>query len=239
MNIDVVCFYRRTRSEELRYMLRSLTNIGNPHVWLVGDPAPFRTHPYHLTWVPSNHLGPTPQDIARHHLMHFFATVPITSYTLYLFNDDFFVLDPHPEPIPLYHRGPVADLDTRYDRAGLPVADDYIRSEQATGTLLEQQWAVPNPLSYSLHVPMPIQRRLCISILPAIPQGIRFRTFYGNLAADEHPAGGYMPDVKVRRTDEYPSGLNPFVSTYEKSFTHGVIGDHIRGLFPDPSPYEA
>lgn len=231
--MNVVYVYRRSRSDELRYSMRSLAYVPHDRVIVVGDAPPF---PYrNITVVGSSHNAPTPQDVTRNHLIRL-----VTSGTLdvtdryYLFNDDFFVLEPV-DSIPLYHRGPVTDLDPLVDRAGLPTASDFIDSEHATGAWLTEEHGITDPRSYSLHVPMPMRIHRT-SWLALLPNGLRTRTAYGNLSGRLEDDGGAMQDVKVRRTDEHPTGT--YTSTYEKSFTHGVVGDVVRSLFPDKSPYE-
>lgn len=232
--MNVVYVYRRGQSDELRYSLRSLANVPHDRVVVVGDAPPF---PYrNITVVGSAHQGPNPQTIIRNHLIRLVQSATLDNDShFYLFNDDFFVLDPV-DSIPLYHRGPVAELDGQVDRAGLPVAGDWIDTERQTAAWLTERGVDPDPLSYALHVPMPMNVARC-SWFALLPDGLRPRTFYGNYAAQGD--GFYMEDVKIRRTDEHPSGLTPYVSTYEKTWKHGVIGEHIRDAFPNPSEYEA
>lgn len=237
MTPDVVYVYKRNRSDELRYSLRSLANVPHRFVWFVGDPPNF-PHTDRVRVVSSSHAAPTPQDVTRNHLIRFIAAAgPDVTPVFYLFNDDFYVLDPVDE-IPLYHRGPVDELDRYADRTGMPVATDFIATEYATAWHLADKYHVARADSYSLHIPMPVHVGGARRLLPDLPNGLRFRTFYGNLDVGAHTPGGYHPDVKVRRTDEHPNGLTPYTSTYEKSFLYGVVGDHIRSRFPDPSPYE-
>ena len=234
-DIDIVYLYKRTNSDELRYSMRSLENVPHRHVFVVGD-APNFPH-RNLTVIRNHHQGATGQDITTNHLRRV-AAFPDIADRFYLFNDDFFVLDPIEDEIPLLHRGPTAMFHQRYDHAGLPTAGDYLNTEQATGASLAEKYAVPTPLSYALHVPMPMNKSALGAILETMPAGLRPRTYYGNLDVDAHHDGGYYPDCKIRRTDVGLTGLLSFVSTYDKSFRHGLIGKELRAYFNFRSPYE-
>jgi hypothetical protein len=96
----------------------------------------------------------------------------------------------------------------------------------------------PDPLSYELHVPLPVDKT---GMLDALGLGrhldvVHKRTLYGNLAG---LGGQQIPDVKILHRG--PRGYGPnslFLSTMPDAFVNGHVGRFIRAAFPDPSPYE-
>lgn len=213
-------------NEELRYSLRSLANVAHGDVWVVG---------YKPSWVRNVGYLPVAAPKTRIHWTQ--AVVALTEAcrspeipeTFQLWNDDFFTLQP--TAIPLWHKGPVEDY-ARYGRS----ATNWKTGMQETVRLLNA-WGIDAVLDYELHVPMTVDKqKMGEALSRAAPYGLKAlqrRTLYGNLWAI---GGEPHDDVSIGNRRDVPSGV--WVSTNDQSFTFGRVGQHIRRLFPDPSPYE-
>lgn len=133
----------------------------------------------------------------------------------YLFNDDFFVLEPI-EETPYYHRGTLGDhivARKRRDRyyASLVTTADYIGKDA---------------LSYELHLPFLLNKSRLSTLIESIKPEIRsgkcplIRSLYGNAY---NVGGEYIDDVKNVQGYE---GMT-YLSTDEGSFRRD-IGNYIR-----------
>jgi hypothetical protein len=224
VTVDLVYPWRGRDSEELLYSIRSARNIGYENVWVVGPRRP-EGLPGALHLAVSE--GPRKfSNLPRAILAA--ASEPEVSDTFVLMNDDFFVLEPHPDGLPTLHRGRTAEQR----RTG-----PYGRGYEETDKVLERM-GVGDPLSYELHVPMVVDKAAMRS---ALEEGLRLhrggclhsRTLYGNYAGI---AGVQAKDVKVYSPrDTVPAG--PFVSTNAQSWS-GKAGRAIREMFPTPSKEE-
>ena len=216
-------------NEELRFSLRSLSLLPHNRVWIIGHKP---------SWVRGVHHVPRNQTESKY-LNATRALVEITdelgasmSKPFLLLNDDFYVTRPI-RRMPVYHMGPVREVIDRYRR--LRHMGSYWRGMVETFELC-QELGIKDPLSYELHIPMPIYRA---PLLEAWEKGkglkvLHIRTLYGNLA---RLGGRYMEDVKVYRgkTKDWESW--PFLSSNDDLSLSGV-GPHIKALFPEPGPYE-
>jgi hypothetical protein len=155
-----------------------------------------------------------------------------------LMNDDFFILKPV-DRIPAMHRGPVESAHPAQKAGG---GSPWRKGIMEAARIL-RSWGIEEPLSYELHVPMEIERRTMVDVLDrALRQtnsmDIQQRTLYGNAAA----IGGtrQTTDLKIggNGSRKWAEGAL-FVSTTNKSFHRGQIGQKIRQRFGQPSPYES
>jgi hypothetical protein len=94
-----------------------------------------------------------------------------------------------------------------------------------------------DPLSYELHVPMPVAKD---GMLHALEMGrhlsvLHKRTAYGVLAGI---GGEQIRDVKILHRAPRDFTGKPYLSTMPDSFTNGAVGQYIRRAFPRPSQYE-
>lgn len=206
---------------ELRYSLRSLQFLPHTDVWFVGDKPPWADN---VSWIPRAHTGNSPADIVAGHVA---TAARALQQPFYLFNDDFFVLNPV-EDVPVYHGGPIDKFIAKRKRR-----DTFGQSEILTGEYL-RDIGITDPVTYALHYPLRIDADAFLEAVEAMPAGTRMRTWYGNVAG---LGGWYAADCKVR---DLESGLPfaSFASTYERSFSEGKVGEEIRAIFPDRSPYE-
>jgi len=100
---------------------------------------------------------------------------------------------------------------------------------------------IEQPLSYHLHVPMPMNRssRLKIKTVADINlphnKGLQWRTLYGNYFA---VGGEHIDDVKHRWREDIPGVVDKFLSTNDKTFNNSSTGALIRRTFAEPCRYE-
>lgn len=218
-------------NEELRYSLRSLVNLPHDQVWIVG---------YRPQWVrgvqhiPLRQLGPKWTNSTAN--LRRACAHPGVSERFAYFNDDFFLLQPLGDDLPMWNRGPLGDVLARYAKSNSRYADGM----RKTAKLL-RDLGLPGPyLSYELHAPMPVQKLGMLEALAAAEarpvQGVLHkRTLYGNYWG----LGGLsMPDGKLHGLrDRYPAGAL-WTSTTDGLFRRGLVGRQLRAAFPEPSPYE-
>jgi hypothetical protein len=145
-----------------------------------------------------------------------------------------FVMHPLPGGMPVLHRGPVVDVERYYEEHG-PAA--YLEGMRATRELLAGLGHT-EPLSYELHVPLPVGKALMLNVLwrGRHIDVLHKRTAYGVLGG---LGGERVEDVKIRH--RAPRGYGPgdrFLSTMPDAFTNGHVGKFIRARFPEPSVYE-
>ncbi|OBG32412.1 hypothetical protein A5671_07720 [Mycolicibacter heraklionensis] len=155
---------------------------------------------------------------------------PDVADNICVMNDDFFVTEPV-ETVETFYRCALADhLDIPRVKRGSWWKDSLV----TTQTCL-QAHGIAAPLSYELHVPLPVEKaamaetlQLFQHVTPANPP--QWRSLYGNM----HNIGGQQrDDVKA-----YQAGkLNqPYHSTEPRSFP--AYRDQLAAMFPAPSRYE-
>lgn len=215
-------------NQELRYALRSwAAHLPHRRVWVIGYPPP---------WLQGVRCLPTPQTGTKYvnttRAVAAACRHPEISDPFVLANDDFFVMSPMPDGVPVLHRGPVREVEAYYASRGNGA---YLQGLRATRDLLASL-GHPDPVSYELHVPLTVHKA---GMLRALDVGrhlpvLHKRTAYGNLA---ELGGEQIEDVKVLwRGPQIPAG--PFLSTMPDAFTNGMVGVHLRRAFPRPGPYE-
>lgn len=233
--MDVVYLCREGENEELRYSLRSLRNLPHGRVWIFGG-AP--------EWTRGAELVPTDQHDTKYRVttraMRAACRHPEVSDPFALFNDDFYVMQPVPE-VPVLHRGPVAEVLAYYERRW-GGRSGYSAGMRETADLL-RRLGYEEPLSYELHVPLPIHKGAMLEALDAgEASGITVlhkRTLYGNLA---RIGGERASDCKiVSRSDGRIAGRNvaevpTWLSSSDASFAG--LAPLLQHRFPQPSPFE-
>lgn len=229
--VDLVVPVREERNAtQLRYALRSwAAHIPHRRVWLVGYRPPWAVDVWH---IPTRQMGTKYQNTTA--AVRAVCEHPDVTEEFVLMNDDFFVMQPQPDGVPVYHRGPVAEVERYYAARG---NGKYLRGLRETRALLAEL-GHPEPLSYELHVPLPATKS---GMLHALDVGrhldvLHKRTMYGVLNGI---GGTRMEDVKILH--RAPRGYGPdmpFLSTMPDSFAHGHVGQFIRRAFPEPCAYE-
>lgn len=215
-------------NQQLRYALRSwAAHVPHRRVWIVG---------YRPPWAEAVHYLATPQTGTKY--VNTTRAVAAAcrnrgvSDPFVLMNDDFFVMEPLTDGVPVLHRGPVREVEAYYAGRG---NGRYLQGLRETRDLLVRE-GHDDPLSYELHVPLVVHKE---GMLHALDVGRRLpvlhkRTAYGVLAGI---GGERAEDVKVMwRGPKFPAG--PFLSTMPDAFDNGMVGAHIRSAFTAPGPYE-
>jgi hypothetical protein len=218
---------------ELRWSLRTLANLPHDRVWIAG---------YRPSWV-SPDVGCVSVakgiDKYRSSTANLIAACahPEVADDFYLFNDDFFVMEPA-DAIPALHRGPLSEVESYYDRIG---STSYLGGLRETAAFMTEALGLDDLLSYELHVPLPVDKDRMAEAL-TLPtrfgrpiRALHKRTLYGNF----HAIGGdRAADVKVFGRANRSYRELPLLSTADNTFQHGEVGRYIRKRFPEKSPYE-
>lgn len=154
-----------------------------------------------------------------------------------LFNDDFFVVEPIWE-IPTYNGG-LLEVFAR-EVARRTGRGSYFSNLVRSAKIVEKYGKVDRPLSFSLHVPMVIEKdklRWLLAWLKGLDgfrYGLHLRTIYANMFYSDF--GRTISDVKIYDKKIWLKHTL-FVSTSDASFA-GCAGQMIRGQFAMVSPYE-
>lgn len=214
-------------NEELRYSLRSLDRHARPdEVWIVG---------YTPTWVQNvtsvrGNRYPDKEWAVRDNVL-IIAEHPDLPDDVLVMNDDFALMRPY--TFVSEHRGPLREQIGQLNNSG----SWWGRSLCTTLDWLESV-GHPDPLSYELHKPLMVNRAKMAGALHRseavfpIPQ---WRTVYGVL--NEIPAV-LGEDCKVRQPEEPFDKKAPLLSTDDRAFAQGAVGEFIRSKFNKPCKYE-
>lgn len=223
---DIVYFVKDTATnEELRYSLRSLKNFPHGKVWFYGGCPDGLKPDYHIE---------VEQDLPTKwaNIFKMFKMACLNSditKDFWLFNDDFFIMKPVKHG-PNYYCGDlykrVVTLEDKHN--GIT---PY--SQQLRYTLQELEGMGCTTINYALHVPMLINRKKGEELAKII-NGPMIRCAYGNyfgIGGEDHQ------DFKIDSiTRPYKDG--DYLSTNDKSFRYGVVGQQIREIFSDKCKYE-
>ena len=226
--MDIVYILRNgIEGDELRYSLRSLKNLPHDNVWFFGGKPeglkPDRQVELHQAGVSVwQRVCWTLERVCR---------TPEVSQDFYLFNDDFFIMQPV-EEIPPYYDGTLLKRieDLRGKTGGL----GSLYSLQLTYTRELLMAEHKKTYNYAVHVPMAINKDKALKVLQKFQRVSMFRSLYGNYWSVK---GRQMADCKI--TDETePDTAAVFLSTTEKSFAQYPVGEYIRNRFPEACKYE-
>lgn len=216
-------------NDELRWSLRTVErNYPHGQIWVVGHRPPWLQG---VNFIPGN-SRPYRQANLYHNILAA-CEHPDTPQQMVVFNDDFFITEPVQRP-QVYYRGSLRE------HLGLPRIRGnpygwWATSLQITNQVLLEQGS-RSPLSYELHVPLPIDTvemadtlRRFAHVSPENPP--QWRTLYGNL---HHLPGVRRGDCKVT----YPGEVQaPYHSTSDRSW-RAHFASIFQDLYPDPSRYE-
>ncbi|UVG35221.1 hypothetical protein SEA_CECE_215 [Microbacterium phage Cece] len=209
--MHLVYILREPLGDELRYSLRSAAkNLDVETVTLVGDLP---------DWVKGvNHLpgNPTHDPYSNAYANILIAAKEIPGDFL-LMNDDFFVLQKQTKPIPHWFERP---LNQQAARAADPRSLRYKNLLLDTNRYLTEM-GVAIPMSYGLHIPMPVNGKEILRISKQTWNGFTvsnppaWRSLYGNLSPLVQ--GTQREDVKFHTLSQMPDELD-FLSTDERTF---------------------
>ena len=227
MKRDVVYILKNdVKPDELRYSLRSICeNFKFRDVWFFGG-KPEGIEPDHYVFF--SQYGKNKWEKATSAYEVIFTCTDMTP-EFYLFNDDFFVLKPYKQKLPLV-RG---TLQNRIDSINKRNTSSYAAMLYETKKMLENR--LFDTLDYATHTPFLVNRQKGLETLELFGHGKSFRCLYGN----HHKIGGLIrPDVKIQNLSNLPSSDAMLVSTSDMSFRKGRIGEYLRKNFPLPCRYE-
>lgn len=226
MVMDIVYFTRNGNNEELRYSLRSLSNLSYGKVWIYGG-CPRGIVPDRR--VPVSQIGRTKWDKVKDMYSQACRNDDI-SEDFILMNDDFFIMKPTTIE-PMYRcslERHIFTIEHKYhDRPNA-----YTAELRKTLSLLKKQGLPTN--SYELHIPFIFNREKLLYLLNKYPAYHAMRSLYGNY----YQIGGQKAlDVKVWRGVNKWNRSSTFLSTDDLSF-RGRVGEFIKNKFPERSKYE-
>ena len=220
MEPDVLYAVRRgERNEALKYSLRSLANLPHRRVFIAGwCPEWVRGVTAVLGPRRSNKFDSIEANV-RAGLRH----PELGEHVVYM-NDDFYVTTPV-ERVPATHGGPINQYLGRQELKA---------RMRMTLTRLRDRFPEPHELlAYDgVHMPLPLERELARSIVNACPQGVLWRTWYGNNACI---GGEPVQNAKYHGTHPVPKELPTFLSTN----SHGlrVLREQLEDVLPRECPY--
>lgn len=229
---DIVYILKNTiDNPELQYSLRSVEkNFSGHRVVFVGG-QPRNLSPDARIKVLTNYGK---WENARHNILTACKNNMLTK-SIYIFNDDFFILKPQDE-IPIYSNGELSDFIEMVER-NTGKTSFVKRLKQAYRVLLGKGLPTKN---YEVHVPMLIDRRKMLKIEKEFPGVPCLRTLYGNYyqmpSIEIDPTGGMMDGVQQVVNGKIDTE-RVLVSTNDKTFS-GVSGEQIKAMFQKPSKYE-
>lgn len=231
--MDVVYIVRNGEfNQELRHSLRSVAkNVPHRNIVIAG---------YVPRWT-QNVIG---IDVERQgnkyeqSIINWRAVMndPRVSDDFVLMNDDFFIMNPI-TGVPDMHRGSNQAVLDYYAEIG----SDYYRIMLHTKNLMKALNCAEGAFNYELHVPMVMNKQRYLEMEYMIRQHnhadkpCMTRTIYGNF----YKVGGIeMDDVKIYGTDESFSKTGTFLSTSDRTFNSGAVGEYLRAKFNIKSKYE-
>ncbi|MBQ6395756.1 MAG: hypothetical protein IJH87_05375 [Atopobiaceae bacterium] len=225
---DVVYFVKESSSNpELVHSLRSVErNFPHDRVWFCGG-CPDGVEPDRIMRM--KQFGATKWKRVKN-MLELVCKNPEVSSDFWLFNDDFFVLEPL-EGMEPWFNGTIPEHILRIEGRHSDMPTEYTAQLRKAWNALEEA-GLPT-LNYALHVPMLVNRKGMLETLRRFPGIPMFRDLYGNACG----IGGIQhEDVKITGMDRLPEW--ELCSTSDASFEHGLVGRFLRDMFPKPSRWE-
>ena len=225
---DVVYVNRTGDNPELRYSLRTLSNVPHGTVHIAGYVPPWVKNVNGIAVTPSANKYRSMEANLQAALLSDEVSDPF-----YLFNDDFFILKKM-QKIPTLHRGLLQDVIDSY--AVRSVGNRLTGLRQAQSLL--QGLGVEEPLyCYEMHSPLLVQKEGMLETL-SLRGSINvymLRTVYGNLLKI---GGRQSSDVKVYRGIDHGYTQQKLLSTTDIGFKYQRVGFWLKERYPVPSNYE-
>lgn len=215
--------------DELRHSLRSLaTNHHAPidDVWVVGDPPNWFTG----ARMP---LPPRREKFANARQSITAYVTHTTAPTFMLMMDDVYITEPITRPT-ICHLGPATQYSAYKTGRGT-----YARAVRQTTDWIARH-GHPNPLAYLGHTPLPLDVARVRTFLDTYPTTHLLEPFMLYAVAGTHGPGTRTGNAKCGdpTTFEHKRDLPiPYLSSNPNTWP-GPCGDHIRAMFPNPSPWE-
>lgn len=235
---DVVYPFKDTcGTDELRYSLRSLA-ANAPRmfgkVWIVGDLPDWAADVNQIQHRPVT-------DKVRDFRARVAAAAghPDVASRFLLMNDDIFLAS-KVRKFEAFHSGPASQHYARMVARGVDPAwlscfkhtADWMR-DRGHGDVLTRQG----------HRPLLWDKAKLAAVLAEYPQDRPLDVVGLYDAAGDGGEGTLAPNMKVTNSAQYHAkiaalGVCPWLSSSDDSFRDGLIGGHIRALFPKPSRFE-
>ena len=213
------------KPEELRYSLRSLENFPHGRVFFYGG-KPEGIEPDVM--VEFTQTGYSKYSKALTSFYHIVKDDRLSD-NFWLFNDDFYVMRPVSEYETPYDETLFEKIIRIEDKHGRTAYAEMLR--RGAGWLRDHGYDVKN---YALHMPMLLNKEKLAAILPQM-NGLPLRSIYGNV----YETGVVnRRDVKIQDTGVLPDPDADFLSTSDRSFRYGKVGEYIRNYFNEPCRYE-
>lgn len=215
-------------TDELKYSLRSIEkNFPHRKVWFVGNGQPEGLRPD--VALSHKQTGKNKWDLIRSSMWKAVNEEEL-SENFFLFNDDFFVMKPFKKKFVNYVDGTLERRiqELHQEQNGLsPYTRTLFKLQQELIYLKEPT------MNFDVHLPMLLNKEQVISSIfkCSSPQ---MRSAIGNL---NHLPYVVHPDVKVYDLESVPED-ETFLSTNDKTFDNGKVGEYIRDTFNKPSRFE-
>ena len=224
--MDIVYFTREGENEELKYSLRSLSNLKYDRVVFYGG-CPKGIRPDR--WIHPDQIGRTKWDRVKNMYRTACLDDNITEEFI-LMNDDFYIM--RPTDIPVAYR---CSLEHHIMEMELAFGDRITQYTKLLRGVLRTLTAMnKTTFSYDLHIPMVFNRKKLLYLLNNFPDLHGMRSLYGNYW---EIGGKQMDDVKARNAHELIDDNLTFLSSSDESWG-GNIGKLVKGRFPERSKYE-
>lgn len=219
-------------NEELRYSLRSVCeNFQFRKIWFYGG-RPSYLMPDEWVYVLQNQRT---KWMRTTNMIRKICEDPDITEDWWLFNDDFFVLDPMASHITWPCSGDIyRHIVGIEDRHG-SITNYTKELRRMARQLTERGFDTRN---YALHMPILINKAKALETLDAFPGCPMFRSLYGNYNALADKGGIAMKDCKIAGLEQVPDEEAVYTSTTDESFASGKVGEFIRKKFPEPCRYE-
>lgn len=239
---DLVYLVRSGENEELRYSLRSVEKHASGlfrDVWVVGVDLP--------DWLTGVNVLPVPDSRNKHQTMRdkirALCEVDAVSDEFILMNDDYFLTKPISEWV-VYHMGPASawlrrKIDAAVRHGGVT---SYLRDVRTTCKWMAEH-GYGDVLVRETHSPTIWDKTRLARVLDDYPpvQPVTVVDLYD--AAGCGGVGEFALNAKVHTDEQFDvwagDGSNPWVSSSDVSFAETKVGEFVRGMFSEPSRWEA
>lgn len=213
--------------DELRYSLRSVDkNFPHRKVFFVcGQPEGFKPDGR----IRHKQVGNSKWAMIESSMWEVIRCEEVSD-DFFLFNDDFFVMKPFKGDFVNYSDGSLMRRieELHHDLNGLnPYARTLYKAEQELRSLKYSE------NNFDVHLPMLINKAGMAKALQ-LASSPQMRSLYGNINSIPYV---YHKDVKEYSLDKVNKTAD-FLSTDDRTFREGKVGEYIRSRFKTPSRFE-
>lgn len=232
--IDVVYVFKDSKSDELRYSIRSVAkNWPHRKIWIVGDKPDWISEEVGHIDVFGTYSGRY-RDV--NNKLKVACNNDLISDPFWLFNDDFFVMKP--VDVDNYKTTYDGTLEGKYKRLKekYSMLDTWIYLEgfSFAQKVLKMNHC-PSRKNFENHVPMLMDKQKLSLVVRTFPYAVCRRSIYMNLYYPNDGVPG--KDVKRYNNNDMVEMGDVLLSTNDVSFK-GNVGDYIKKKFKEKSRYE-